>query len=191
MEKLVIHPTDTSQWHELVHDAETLCATQLNEELESYLVFLLMRYAAQPEVTKSVIALDFLQSHQATGKERQLKLRDVGDKCLLLSGLFPGLAERKQVKVSYFVDVGQSAYTVLSEELNNALAKLFNGLSMEFVSMMDILQAMRSLDENSQQQLLPLQALELWNDTGSKQALHLLRQYTKANPIVIPNLKLS
>lgn len=189
--KFVINPTETSQWQQLVHEAELHSANSLNEELENYLVCLLMRYMSHPEIANSVIALEFLRSHQAVGKARQLALQDVGDKCLLYSGLFPRQAEKRQVKISYFVDVGQSAYTVLSVELNNTWAALFNDLSSEFVHLMDVLQAMRALDENAEPQLLPLQAIELWHDTGSKEALRVFQRYSKNQPIIFDNLKLS
>ena len=86
MESLVLHPTATAQWHALVNEAESLRHIQLGEELESYLVFLLMRFTEKPEMAHSVLAMDFLDSVKAAGAERRDKLQDVGDKCLLFAG---------------------------------------------------------------------------------------------------------
>ncbi len=92
MNSLVIYPTDTAQWYALVNEAEVALNDLLGEEVESYLVFLLMRFSAKPEIARSVLAIDFLESEQAAKSQRYQRLRDVGDKSLLLSGLFPLVA---------------------------------------------------------------------------------------------------
>ena len=143
MKTLILHPTEMSQWQALVYDAQATTALMLNENTESYLVFLLMRYTQGPKLIESVIALDFLESLQKT-KHRQLDLlRDVGDKSLLFCGLFPGVAKRRQLSLDYFVDMGQSAYLSLSELHQSADAKLYSQLSEQFIVMKDILTAMR------------------------------------------------
>ena len=55
MAKLVIQPTSTAQWHALVSEAESAASCVLNEDLESYLVFLLMRFASNPHMLARVI----------------------------------------------------------------------------------------------------------------------------------------
>ena len=45
MNKLILHPTDISQWHALVNEAQAATRLILNENTESYLVFLLMRFS--------------------------------------------------------------------------------------------------------------------------------------------------
>jgi len=175
MEKLVLHPTETSQWHALVNDAQLACQMRLNEDLESYLVFLLMRFSSQADVTSSVLAVDFLNGVQSGGQGRYEKLRDVGDKSLLFSGLFPGLAERKRVKISYFVDLGQSAYGTLSTEVSHDIAKLYADLCRRFVPLMDVLQVMRDMSSDNPQ-ILPSSAQELWADTNSQYALSIFKE---------------
>lgn len=178
MSRIVLNPTSTAQWHALVGEAQQSLACRLDEELESYLVFLLMRFADRPHMFSRVIALDFLDSQQVAGNERQLRLRDVGDHCLLFSGLFPRLAERRRVRLSYFVDLGRSAYLQISETRNEDTDahSLFMRLAREFVQLMDVLQSMRSANDDP---LSPLQAFELWDDTGSSRSL---RQHTDATP---------
>ena len=108
--KLVVEPTEIAGWQTLVHDAQQASLLELTEELESYLVYMLMRFAGQPELVASVLALEFLENIDAMGTEQRDALRDVGDKCLLFSGLFPGRAKKCRVRVSYFVDLGQSPH---------------------------------------------------------------------------------
>lgn len=45
---------------------------------------------------------------QHTGRVRDERLRDVADQCLILAGLFPGLA-RRRVSPTYFIDLGRGA----------------------------------------------------------------------------------
>jgi len=185
MEHLILHPTSTAQWQALIKDASVFSSIKLPEDLESYLVFLLMRFAENPEMVHSILALDFLQSLEKLGKERQDKLRDVGDKCLLFAGLFPGRARKRRVRISYFVKLGQSAYASLSESSSRnpkELASLFSELCLHFVGLMDVLQTTRELEEN-QASLDPLQAEELWSDTKSLHALQTLKRITHGLPI--------
>jgi hypothetical protein len=44
MNTLVLQATPTAQWYTLIGEAEKVCSIQLNADLESYLVFLLMRF---------------------------------------------------------------------------------------------------------------------------------------------------
>lgn len=181
MSELVLKPTATAQWHSLINDAQSQCNLHLGEDQESYLVFLLMRFIERPELASKIMAMEFLQSMHKSGKERSDSLRDVGDQCLLFSGLFPKRAERRRVKVSYFVNIGKAAYTQLSETRMEGLAKLYQTLALQFVAMMDVLQAVRVMGTNSPI-LEPLAALELWQDTGSQQALGALRAVTNGTP---------
>ncbi len=143
MKKLILLPTDTSQWHALVNEAQAVTRLVLNENTESYLVFLLMRFSQSTQLIESVIAMDFLESMRAPGKRQVELLRDVGDKSLLFCGLFPGMAVKRHVRLDYFSDMGQAAYLTVSELQESESAALFFQLSAQFITMQQILQAMR------------------------------------------------
>lgn len=177
MTELVIQPTATAEFQSLVQEGEHACHYQLGEELESYLVFLLIRFMNRPDIANSVLATEWLN---ALGKYEALQT--VGDKCLLFSGFYPKQAERKQVKVKYFVDLGQSAYSALALKRNVNLSLLFGSLCKEFVKLMDVLQAIREM--SGEKLLTPLEAMELWSDTGSQRAFSALKQQFSATPIV-------
>ena len=182
MSVLVVHPTAAAQWHALVHDAESAAGERLDPALESYLVFLLMRFAGRPEMAGSVLALEYLHGMLAAGQLRRDRLRDVGDQCLLYSGLFPRRAERLCVRVSYFVELGRGAYRQLATSLEDGLAEMYAAVSLGFVSLMDVLQTMRALDR-AQPLMEPLNAYDLWRDTGGRQARVALRRLTTATPV--------
>ena len=178
---LILEPTAQAQWQTLVHEAQTACHRNLDETLESYLVFLLMRFADRPECTARIMAEDYLQSQQLQGSHREECLRDVGDHCLLFSGLFPRLAERRLVRISYFVNIGRSSYRQLSDVVDRQRASLYGHLSDAFIVLMDILHAMREL--GGQSLLTPLQAMELWQETGSRRCLQQLSDGCNALPV--------
>ncbi len=165
----LLHQSNSVQlWHDLITDAEKICDISLKEEVESYLVFLLIRYVASPDIAKRIIATEFLQGVQLTRNMREIALQGVGDKCLLMSGLFPTIAKKRLVKISYFVKLGQSSYATISKTQND----IYSLLAHQFVPLMDILQSVKNHD------LLPLDAYELWNETGSQRAFTLLKKYS-------------
>lgn len=186
MDPLILQPTSTAQWHSLVNEAICTSGVHLSEELESYLVFMLMRYTENPHISNGMLAIDYLQSQQSTGKVRRVALQDVGDKCLLFSGLFPGLASSRQVRVSYFVKLGQSAYCILSHLERGGLSPLYYSLSEDFVPLMDVLQAFRSFEENKPL-LSPIEALELWSDTQSEGAFRTLQEQIDKDAFILNN----
>lgn len=166
MRPLILHSSSIAQWHTLLGEAQQQSTICLKTELESYLVFLLMRFAEQPSLASSVLALEFLQGCQTVSDpNKQYQLKDVGDKCLLYAGLFPGRARKRHLKVSYFVKLGRTAYLTLS---NHQFPEepLFNSLSQEFINLMDVLQFIRG----SLSAIDLLESLELWHETGSRAA---------------------
>jgi hypothetical protein len=60
MSTLVLQPTSTAQWHKLVREAENAADHQLQEDLESYLVFLLMRFVNNPAIVSKIMAMEYL-----------------------------------------------------------------------------------------------------------------------------------
>ncbi|KTC96449.1 hypothetical protein Lgee_2132 [Legionella geestiana] len=143
MKTLILHPTDTSQWHALVNEAQAATRLLLEEDTESYLVFLLMRYTGAPHMLESVLALDVLESMKALRQRKSLLMRDVGDKSLLFCGLFPGIARRRNVGLTYYADIGQAAYQHAGEMEGRESGALYLSLSSQFNVLRQILQAMR------------------------------------------------
>jgi len=184
MSDLLLHPTSTAQWHALVTEAQKAAHQHLEETLESYLVFLLMRYVTEPALASRILAIEYLNGVHTEGRERRSKLRDVGDQCLLYSGLFPQRADRLRVKISYFVNLGRSAYAEVSSTARENPGDLYEQLAESFVGLMDILQTLRDLG-SQQACLTPLNAIELWRDTGSDHARRTLEKTSKGTPIFI------
>lgn len=166
---LILEETEIAQWHSLVRQAEDVYGCQLNEAMESYLVFTLMRFMKDQDLATQVVALDYLRAHGLPKSLRLEQLRNIGDQCLLLSGLYPKRAEKRLMRVSYYVNMGRSAYHHLSEGVQQATAELYQQLAEAFVMLMDLLQTIQQFNSPT---LQPIQSFELWSDTGSLNAFN-------------------
>ena len=166
--QLILDSSELSQWHALVRDAEQDYGCHLDEAMQSYLVFTLMRFAKNAQLNAHALALDYLNSHHLSASLRSERLRDIGDQCLLVSGLYPQSAEKRQVGVTYYVDLGRSAYHHISTVTQKGIAELYQQLSESFILLMDLLQTIR---QYSAPALQPIAAMDLWQQTGSKAAL--------------------
>ena len=164
---LILEQTEIAQWHALIKEAETQCSCHLDESMESYLVFTLMRFMKDQDLATQAMALEYLRSHHLPKSMRIEQLRDIGDQCLLVSGLYPQRAEKRLVRVGYYVNLGRSAYHHISDHVQKSAADLYRQLAEAFVTLMDLLQTIR---EFSSPALRPIQDLELWSDTGSTRA---------------------
>jgi hypothetical protein len=180
MNRLILKSTSLAQWYNLVNEAEDFFGKHLETDLESYLVHLLQRFTNKPELAASILALEYLDSLEASGQLRAGKLRDVGDKCLLFSGFFPELANKRNVTLSYFIQLGQRAYDYLALLHNQGLmtAKLYALLREQYITLVDVLFSIRELSGNSQSLSL-IQAEDLWRNTGSEYAFKVLKNKKK------------
>lgn len=184
MRTLVTASTETFQWHSLITEAENASLIVLSEDAESYLVFLLSRFIAHPQITDSVLGVEYLESMHAHVRMRQYLLQEVGDKCLLMAGLFPSHSQKKLVKISYFVNLGRSAYATAGNlSPREGSRMLYTHLSQVFVSMMDVLQTTRELGNENHSQLNLFEAYDLWYDTKSAHALKTIQEHTKERPL--------
>lgn len=129
-------------WQELVHDGERQAGVELGESVQSYLVFVLMRYLRDGALAAHVLALDWLAAAERSGHARADALRDVGDRCLLIAGRYPRLAERRHVSADYFSNLGCGAYHGVAEAARDGYAALFAELARAFGAMVRVLAAL-------------------------------------------------
>lgn len=185
MSRLILEPNAKAVWHRVVTEAARRAECPLDEQRESYLVFLLMRYLRRPELVRSILGLKFLQGLLSDGQMRRERLQEVGDQCLIFAGLFPEQAERRRVQLSYFINLGRSAYGNLAGAPQGGGAELFYALARTFVMLTDVLRAVRQQDETPT--ITALQAAELSLETDSTLAQRTLRRYTDATLIAPTN----
>jgi len=132
MTAIVTHAAPLELWTDLVREAEGTVGTRLDEELESYLVFLLIAHTRDVHLHGNAVALDYLLARANGGTRRREELRQVGDRCLLLAGFYPEQAERRMVTVDYFLTLGSRAYDDLSATLRAGMAELYRRLARAY-----------------------------------------------------------
>jgi hypothetical protein len=133
-------------WHALVHVAGARLHAPLDESRESYLVFVLLRFQRDDSLLARTLALEWLAAQANIGSARADALRDVGDRCLLIAGLYPGMAERRRVSGDYFIDLGRGAYFEVAQASRNAYAALFEELARSYRELVRTLRALRLVD---------------------------------------------
>lgn len=139
MESMVTTGSVTQLWQGLVREAETRMRTRLEESLESYLVFTLVRHSRDAMLAGRTLALEYLDGIELSGELRQDRLRDVGDRCLLIAGLFPEQAQRRRVSRDYYLDLGSAAYRELGHDRQLVLAQLYGELAETFMLLVRVL----------------------------------------------------
>jgi hypothetical protein len=130
-------------WQALVHEAGERAGCTLDESRESYLVLMLLRHQRDGQLLARTQALEWLHAQSLTGRLREDMLRDVGDHCLLIAGLYPAQAERRRVNVRYFIDLGRSAYFGIADAGRSAYTALFGQLAESYGELVCTLRAVR------------------------------------------------
>lgn len=162
-------PNPTALWHALIKDAEQRGKQQLDEMLESYLVFTLMRHQSDSQLAGRVMAMELLRGLECSGKQREEALRDVGDRCLLLAGLYPEQAQERMVSLNYFVDLGRGSYDQLAAHLRAGLADLYQHLARSFAQLVRVLVQVRMLS-GQWLGLQPMDEYALCREQGGRNA---------------------
>ena len=139
-------PTKIAEWRTLVLQAQEKAGLQLSEPIENYVVITLDAYTQFTTLSATAIAIDYLEQLQNLSRHNMHVLRGIGDQCLILSGLFPDRAKRKNVSKHYFMRLGKSAYYILSSvdiawKLDNTL---FYQLFESFSDLTSVLRSMRA-----------------------------------------------
>ena len=146
MKEIIPESTPQAAWYRIVEEAKRLTGYQFSDALQSYLILTLEHYTTQSHIASRVIALDFLEHAKLDSTMSILTMREIGDHCLLLSGLFPERIKRKNVSLSYIIGMGKQAYQRLSASPRPKYfdPKLFFNLQRNFVGLMDVLHHMRT-----------------------------------------------
>lgn len=142
----LIKPGEIAEWHTLVLEAQNHVGYTLDENLQSYLVLTLTHYTTDDSLAKTIIGVDFLRHIDLIrhGRRGADKLRKVGDRCLILSGFFPQYADKLNVNVEYYYNIGQQAYFTVADCYGIKYdPNLFYKLSHDFTKLTNLLMAMR------------------------------------------------
>jgi len=115
----------------------------------------------------------------ATRDERGRALRRLGDVALFISGVFSQSLNRCVVDIDYYVSMGGSAYSCLSDTMRgtnrgHAMSSIYDELASKFVAFVDVLGEVSEVTScNNDTDVL--RQYEIWLRTGSTRAADRLR----------------
>ena len=146
----ILDGNNMEHWYALIRDCQIAQEVNLSETVEHYLVAMLMRHIDHTELLESILAIEFLNSQQQPTQQRKVKLQVVGDKCLLLSGLFPGFVAKRNVTEDYLISLGRTAYHHLHEHSHNSNHhySLYFELAHQFIPAKSTLAAIRHVPQS-------------------------------------------
>lgn len=102
--------TVLQEWINLVKVGEDRASIPLGEELESFLVFTLMRFVNKTNIFTINFSVEYLEaSISSAGKARETHLSDIADICLVHAGLFPERYKKIGISSTYFRNIGCAA----------------------------------------------------------------------------------
>jgi len=120
-------------FYNMVKENNEFTGADLPEDIEVYIIMLLAYYTDRPlDVLETNFGLSFLQ----ISKNKYKFTKELGDKSLFVSGVFPDLGVKYGIKKSYYQDIGISCYETISEKNKN---NLFTRLSKYFYFLSDFI----------------------------------------------------
>lgn len=162
----------------------------LHKDVEFYVVNLLCAYI-MPETLllsdgeysplNTPLAVLFEKAVEAPLEERLKILKSVGDTSLYVSGFFQDYFHKKTFSLDYFISVGVSAYSnvsnlskILSKNSHNA--NLYETLARDFMTIVDTVSFMSDkLGEPKHTDILAI--YERWTETKSERLLNKLKEH--------------
>lgn len=144
MQRMFLQPTEMAQWDAVISEAQFHSEVNLDIDIKAYLTHTLIRFSKQINLADCVVGKEMLEALQQVGRRYQSQaLREVGDRCLIFSGLFPGRVEKRQVSLRYYIDMGQSAYHRVANLEQTSFAEIAIALRDNFQLLVNFLSSIR------------------------------------------------
>ncbi len=180
MSHVAVHLPEAAKWHALCNRAEVQARQMLDQEVENYLVALMLRCFNQDGSLSYVLAPEQLNIGFSTLPEDPVELQTIADQCLIITGLIPEWADRFSLPVSQFLKLGRLVYAELARK---NVEGPFASLSRDFVSLIEVMQTLRE-QQDGKPCMTPLQAHDVWMTSGSIHALNILQVSQHSVPVV-------
>lgn len=129
-------------WVDVINDAEAKTHWKISDESKQQLISTLIEHTHMDGIggqIDSVIAPRMCVASQETGECRNELYRQIGNQCLLSTGLFPKRYHRRHVSPTYYLLSGKSAYDTLASK--KAFHGTFESPAREFLGLARILHA--------------------------------------------------
>jgi hypothetical protein len=132
-----------------VSETASHLGVEMSQETEYYVVNLLCEYSKpnrEPRPGDEALALIYKRALEAERAERIRRLRDLGDLSLYVAGFFADFIQRSLVDIDYYIRMGGTAYTNVSDLMGaqprcESFAEVFEQLATKFTALVDVLTA--------------------------------------------------
>ena len=145
---LILSTDLSSFFREEISGAREELNIELSDLTEFYLVNLLCEYSRRdnpvPTPGEEPLALIYKRALEAPLNQRLQILKNLGDLALYVSGFFADFVERSMVDLDYYVSMGGSAYSNLSDLVGakprgETFAEVYLQLARKFTELVDLL----------------------------------------------------
>jgi hypothetical protein len=181
MTQLQILANPSEFFRDQVTSAAATMKLRLDAEEEYYLVSLLTDFVsspAQPENSEdshpfdTPLALMLQKAMESTPDRRFRIFKKMGDTSLYVSGFFQDYFNRKMFSISYYMDMGKTAYSsaagLMSDQFGDShFGELYSGLAKKFDQFVELLATISDSSESGSSAVNILELYDRWNQTGS------------------------
>ena len=145
---VILPPNRLAEWYEMLQISKQHTGIVLDDHVESYVILTLDAYLQDQLITDHALAIEFIEAINLKKTQSRSVLRHIGDRCLILSGLFERRSERLNVSDDYFCEIGQQAYLNLASFNKLHIdPQLFWKMANQFLAIRTLLQAIRALNQ--------------------------------------------
>lgn len=127
---MYLHSNLQAQWYRLLADLQQERSTCLPIEIEHYLAMTLIQGSQNIQLFDNTLAEELLcHMHRPLDFD---KWRSLGDKCLIINGLFPQWGQRRCQSSHYVADIGKLAYQQASLDYKGGYRYVFEHLTQHY-----------------------------------------------------------
>ena len=130
-------------WQQHLNTAIQTTKPNISLNTQAYLVYTIDHYMTDSTLcNRKPLGL---YCFEALSEHDHLKLREVGDRCLILSSIFPQYAAARNTQRAFYNQLGQSAYHMLAHQTpkSNNQQALFLELSIKFPIIVNTIREIR------------------------------------------------
>lgn len=143
--------TETSVFDQLVLAGEKEAQLPLPPQMHGFLVECLAEHLSDMRVMRRTLTFYHLRAMKASPHRSIALFKLAGDEALLVAGLFPGVAKKRNVPLRYFRHMGQAAYASVAARLMGIgrpdHGRFFDDVAGYFIPLMTVLQGARQRPE--------------------------------------------
>ena len=139
--QLLTESTAVSAIYNMVIEAENNCGIFLEQDLQSFVVYALLRNINNNQLKDFVFATELLNAVNTTNRRN---LEAVLDNALIYAGMYPQRANKSGLSTSYYHDIGVAASSQLSvyyANLNSSYQNVYKKISTDFSYMITVLKS--------------------------------------------------